>query len=206
MVKFNISVNVRVAILLVDKQHLLTGHTKSCGCLRQTINDGQDLTDCKFTRLTAKQRIKKNNITMWECLCDCGNIHYARTGDLITGRVKSCGCLKSYGEEQIAQFLNCYNIEYQQQYSFNELRGDFNYLRFDFAIFLNNELNCLIEYQGKQHYDPKDRWYNEKILEYDNKKREYCKQNNISLYEFTKDMNINIELLKILKERGIISG
>ena len=190
----------------VSKQHLLNGHTKSCGCLKQKITDGEDLTNQRFGRLIAKKRIRQNNITFWECICDCGNIHYVRTGDLISGGVKSCGCLKSYGEEQIASFLNKFNISYKKEYSFTDLKGNARCLRFDFAIFINDDLNCLIEYQGEQHYNPTNRWYSQIILEYDNKKREYCKNNNLILYEFTKDTNIETELLKILKERGLIDG
>ena len=29
----------------------------------------------------------------WECICDCGNRHLVRAGNLRTGQVTSCGCL-----------------------------------------------------------------------------------------------------------------
>ena len=38
---------------------------------------------------------------------------------------------------------------FKKQYKFNDLRSDKNYpLSFDFAVFKEEELKCLIEYQG----------------------------------------------------------
>lgn len=31
----------------------------------------------------------------WVCKCECGNTHTVKTGNLLMGKVKSCGCLKS---------------------------------------------------------------------------------------------------------------
>jgi len=38
------------------------------------------------------------------------------------------------------------NIKYEQEYSFPDLIGTNKVLRFDFAIFENDTLKCLIEY------------------------------------------------------------
>lgn len=43
--------------------------------------------------------------TYWKCICDCGNEKVVRIGSLISGGVKSCGCLqkelrKKWAEEQ----------------------------------------------------------------------------------------------------------
>jgi len=35
----------------------------------------------------------KGSNARWGCLCDCGNGHFATTGDLNAGRTRSCGCL-----------------------------------------------------------------------------------------------------------------
>lgn len=42
-----------------------------------------------ISRATGKRKI------IYKCECDCGMTLYARSGDLITGRIKSCGCFKS---------------------------------------------------------------------------------------------------------------
>ncbi len=66
--------------------------------------------------------------------------------------------------------------------------GDKALLRFDFVIFDDNKnIVALIEYQGEQHYinreffDKKQTF--EKRLEYDQKKRDYCKKKQIKLIE-----------------------
>lgn len=60
-----------------------------------------DLTGQKFGRLTVVKRAKnKGSCTVWECLCDCGNITAVRAYDLKIGRTKSCGC---YNMEHITK-------------------------------------------------------------------------------------------------------
>ena len=53
-------------------------------------------------------------------------------------------------------------------------------LRFDFAIFENNQLKRLIEFQGEQHFDSSNSFY-DNPKESDRKKQEYCRQHNIPL-------------------------
>ena len=55
----------------------------------------KDLTNQRFGRLTAIRHTDKlkHGKVGWECLCDCGNTHYANTRHLIAGNVRSCGCL-----------------------------------------------------------------------------------------------------------------
>jgi AraC-like DNA-binding protein len=47
-----------------------------------------------FDRLTALYPIKTDTgVNKWVCRCICGNEHSVQTNKLITGQVKSCGCL-----------------------------------------------------------------------------------------------------------------
>lgn len=117
-------------------------------------------------------------------------------------------CNGSGGEKIISKYLDENNIAYKKEYSFNDLR-DKNYLRFDFAIFVNEELYCLIEFDGEQHFKPKN-WGGcnkeeaiEKFedLKYKDKlKDEYCKENNIKLYRvhYTQVNDIDEILKKII--------
>lgn len=61
---------------------------------------GKDLSGFKFTRLTVTglNSIKHNpsgsRVYLWDCKCDCGGFTVARSGDLKSGKIKSCGCLR----------------------------------------------------------------------------------------------------------------
>ena len=56
-----------------------------------------------FGRLTVLKRSpNKSRSTIWLCECECGNVKNIRSGDLVSGDTKSCGCLnieklKSHG-------------------------------------------------------------------------------------------------------------
>lgn len=80
--------------------NLRNGQTKSCGCLRDeraTQTRTKDLTNKKFSRLTAVEVIGRNEnrrVNIWKCRCDCGNEIDVRTDHLLSREVRSCGCLK----------------------------------------------------------------------------------------------------------------
>ena len=75
------------------KQYYLTNGTKiHCGCGL----DGRiyDITGQKFNRLLVIEFAgRKNEMAIWKCLCDCGNIKIVSGYDLRRNGVKSCGCL-----------------------------------------------------------------------------------------------------------------
>lgn len=57
----------------------------------------KDLTGSTFHRLTVVERmpvVKKGVAALWACVCECGNIVYARGADLSRGHTKSCGCIR----------------------------------------------------------------------------------------------------------------
>lgn len=85
---------------------------------------------------------------------------------------------------------------FSTQYTFSDLLGvGGGRLRFDFAIFLNNQLDCLIEYNGLQHYEkPQGKWGEawETLIENDRRKQEYCKTHNIPLKIIKYDQNFTI--------------
>lgn len=72
--------------------NLVSGHTRSCGCLRGRPR--KDITGQKFGRLTAIKIIGKNKKggMVWECQCGCGNKHMVALDHLMQGNVTSCGC------------------------------------------------------------------------------------------------------------------
>lgn len=190
-------------ITYVQKRHLLEGHTKSCGCLNREItsqNNSLDLTNQPFGELialypTGEKDNGRNKI--WHCKCSCGKEVDVPACSLTSGNTKSCGHIKSYKEEEIASFLDQNNICYQREYHFEDLK-DKDYLRFDFAIFKNNSLKCLIEYNGSQHYDSSNPWYTEELAQHDIQKQLYCKEHNIPLFILNKESDLNKFYLEVL--------
>jgi hypothetical protein len=81
---------------IVLGSRLISGRTKSCGCLRRVLK--HDLTGKKFGLLTAIRQVKKplhrENGVFYECMCVCGTLKVVSAGDLTTGNSKSCGCSK----------------------------------------------------------------------------------------------------------------
>ena len=59
-----------------------------------------DLTDQRFDRLVAKRIVgkRRKGENLWECVCDCGNVHVVPTGQLRGGNAKSCGCISGRNE------------------------------------------------------------------------------------------------------------
>lgn len=55
-----------------------------------------NITNQRFGRLVvrAKTALRQNRRIIWRCNCDCGNRVKVSASDLVSGYVKSCGCLK----------------------------------------------------------------------------------------------------------------
>ena len=56
----------------------------------------KDLTGKQFGRLTVIRNTEKqkDQATVWECKCACGNTAFVRCDALTTGKTRSCGCLQ----------------------------------------------------------------------------------------------------------------
>lgn len=178
-----------VNILGVD---LRKGDTQSCGCLqkeRTSKAHTQDLKGQKFGRLTVLEKSRHSSSyygVVWKCKCDCGNIKDVLSTSLKRGNVKSCGCLKSAGEQKIKKLLLKHNVNFSQEHSFLNLKGEGGgLLRFDFAIWTEKgELSHLIEFDGEQHFRrPSGKWGDnfKKIQLHDSLKNKYCEENNLRL-------------------------
>lgn len=199
---------------------LKSGNTKSCGCWKNKIftenaikRQTLDLTNKRYGKLVAleKTELRKNERVVWKCLCDCGNICFFDTHTLQSGKVKSCGCLRSYGEQCIQNILVKKNIIFETQKSFDTCRfPDTKYLaKFDFYV----DNKYLIEYDGEQHFHYKDNpytWNSEanfkKVQFHDEVKNNWCKENNIPLIRipYTHLENLKIEDLLLETSKFII--
>lgn len=96
--------------LEISACHLKSGHTKSCGCLRdeqrKNISKESDLTGKKFNRLLVLKVMdndKKNRRKFYLCQCDCGKETVVRSDELRNGHTKSCGCLYKESRTEVSK-------------------------------------------------------------------------------------------------------
>lgn len=95
----------------------------------------------------------------------------------------------SRGEIKIHEILENEEVNFKEEYEFPGLKAPSGRpLRFDFAVFDDDgNLDFLIEYQGKQHYEPVSKFggvrglYQQKYN--DQQKRKYCARHGIKLIE-----------------------
>lgn len=181
---------------IVDISHLSTGETTSCGCYAKEFRKTaytHNLTGKKFGRLTVvKQDKTREPGVFWICRCECGWFVSVAANSLAGGLTKSCGCLKmSRGEAVVNKVLKDLGVKYEREYSFDDLRTDSGRcMRFDFALFRDETLVGLIEFQGIQHFRSSTSDINfgrQQREETDALKREYCNQHKIPLIEIRYD-------------------
>ena len=204
---------------IINASSLKRGLTVSCGCNKlkkiQEYNNTKviDETGNIYGYLTVISRnldpeMAKDGRAMWNCRCQCGNIHVVSGKMLRDGKTTSCGCRRqSLGEEAVEKLLLANGLNYAKEYLVavrKEQIYQHHKARFDFAIFSQESvLLYLIEYDGEQHFkdrrDTKSFWGNlesfEQRQERDNLKNQWCQENNIPLIRipYTHLKNLCIE-------------
>lgn len=183
-------------------------------CIKCSRKDANEFKN-KYDKEYINQLCKKNGSSIVEI--PKGN--YINTKSNITLKCKECGCdfttslgyilsvnkftcnncsyqnaPSSSGEITIHNILKKYNINFKEQYSFDDCI-DKQRLRFDFIIFTENN-KLAIEFDGIQHFYPFDYYggiekYND-VIRKDTIKNNYCKENKIPLLRI-KYNNLNIE-------------
>ena len=79
----------------LDTRTIQRGTYKDCGCETRVTPGARDLTGMRFGKLVAISPTKerKYGTTVWQCVCDCDKVAYVPARQLLSGYVKSCGCL-----------------------------------------------------------------------------------------------------------------
>lgn len=182
---------------------LKAGRVKSCGCYRKEniskIMQGNsygslralDLTNQRYGHLLVlyKADTKAGSCCDWVCKCDCGNLyttssHHLRTGQAIRCTECSQKAIMSKGEDKINTILKENHIVFEYQKTFDTCRSPITnkQLKFDFYL---SQLNCLIEFDGEQHFKISETsaWKEKQktLKERDEYKNQWCKNNNIIL-------------------------
>ena len=109
----------------------------------------------------------------------------------------------SRGEIKIHEILEREGVNFEEEFEFPGLKAPSGKpLRFDFAVFDDDgNLDFLIEYQGKQHYQAVSKFggtralYQQKFN--DNQKRRFCARNHIKLIEipYTDENIVNYDYI-----------
>ena len=200
----------------VAVNNLISGNTKSCGCLHKeeiSKKSMKDLTNQRFGKLVAIAPTEKriDGRVIWKCKCDCGNYAYISSHHLINGDTESCGCISSKGEALLQNILQELHLTFKSQKTFNDCINPQTgkRLRFDFYL---PDYNCCIEYDGEQHFSyakTKNTWNNKQNFDQqlyrDNLKNDYCVNKNIKLIRipYTDYNKLNKEYIKGLLDEQI---
>lgn len=114
----------------------------------------------------------------------------------------------SRGEIKIQEILERADLPFTMEQSFEGLNSpNGRPLRFDFVVFDDNKnIDFIIEYQGKQHYEPSAKFGGKKGFyqqQYnDNKKRRFCALKGIRLIEIPYYEENLIDYDYIMKKAG----
>ena len=108
-----------------------------------------------------------------DVMCDKGHAYQVNFHNFRTG-YRCPICNESKGERAISNILNKYGIDYIRQYRFDNCKIVFP-LPFDFYL---PEYDLLIEYDGKQHFEPIEVFggieYFKTVKNHDQMKNMYC--------------------------------
>ena len=116
----------------------------------------------------------------------CGNTFKMTNHGFLNGQNQCRYCAKrsSSYERKAKKQLDSLNINYIEQYTFEKCKNK-DVLPFDFAIFVNDELDHLLEIDGRQHFEPvlqfggKEKFKD--IKKKDKIKENFCRANDIKL-------------------------
>jgi len=93
----------------IQKDALVYGTTRSCGCLQKELIEAQKQKSLsryqqyigkKFARLTVIDVLLKNRRKYFKCRCECGTEKDIAANSVLRGLTKSCGCFR---DERIFQ-------------------------------------------------------------------------------------------------------
>lgn len=197
-------------IIYVKRSNLISGNTKSCGCNQyKAISKNMNNMMFGFLQPLCSTDKRKHGSIVWRCLChNCNQECEVTQHALADGRTESCGCVRSIGELKIQQILQKCNIAFEKEKTFEDLinpNTGFK-LRYDFYLPASN---CLIEFDGIQHYqsidffdehnDFEDRQYKDCL------KNEYALANGIRLIRIPYWEKNNITLDLLLSDQYLVS-
>lgn len=188
--------NNQKLIIECDKRHIFEKsyakfqegqHCPICSKINQNKNSALQYEDVKHEIESFNYKLNsteyKNARSKLKLQCSQGH-EFEMTYDKFKQGNRCSICNHSKGEAKINNWLTIHNVHFQTQYVIPNCKYK-KPLRFDFAILNNNTIKCLIEFDGEQHYHPKEIFGGSKGLnltkQRDKIKDNYCKKNNLKL-------------------------
>lgn len=201
--------------------HLRSGRSTNCGCTKMekmrlaSIKDeaGKDYGFLHVERMASEEEKPRKDRTgiYWNCSClKCGRKNVIVFGDYLRkGETKSCGCINSFNESKICQMLDLMKIKYFTQKTFENLTStgrQCDKLLFDIAVYNNNTLIYLIEFDGIQHFED-GHFHNNYETTHKNDliKNKYCFENNIPIIRIPYNEEYTLNDLKLETTRFLLT-
>ena len=166
--------------------------------LSEIIEKGKRLYNDKYDYSKTKQPNNQNDEIL--VICPKHGEFNTIVGNHISSNLRSgCPiCNASRGEKKLIEYFTNKNIPFEVQKTFKDLRNE-RKLRFDFYI---KSINTVIEFNGRQHYEPVTAFGGKEAFKecqkLDNIKKQYCVDNNIYFEVIKYDQDINIRMDEIL--------
>ncbi|MBO5125969.1 MAG: AP2 domain-containing protein [Clostridia bacterium] len=127
------------------------------------MREYENLIGQRFGKLVVKELLPSTATghRRWNCLCDCGNMHTATTGNLKSGHTKSCGCINSpdltgkvFGKLTVIRRTDEKRRIGRNTYPLWECRCECGETEYRVSHTLSDEkermcLNCLLKANGK---------------------------------------------------------
>lgn len=190
----------------VRPNHFLMG--SRCPCVNKTEKFKKKLLDTFNGEyiLVGQYTLEFKRVEILHNVPDCMQTYKPIARDIFR-RDQLCpfctGSNLSKGEQKILDELIINGVSYQEQYKFDDCIYK-NRLPFDFAIFKDDKISFLIEFDGGQHFEPiefyggKEGFEKQKLR--DKIKNEYCKLKGINLIRipYWKENEIKVIIHKLL--------
>jgi very-short-patch-repair endonuclease len=165
--------------------------------LKVFIDKANIIHDNKYDYSAAEQFENQNSLVT--IICPKHGPRKVLVGNHLGG--SGCNdCNTSRGEEVIKAYLKSLELNFNAQHIFKGLK-DVRNLRCDFYI---ESLNLVIEFNGRQHYEPVGAFGGEKSLKEvqrrDKIKKEFCKNNNIRFEVINFNDNIKSKIDEYLRK------
>ena len=200
------------SFLMTPSKHLMgQGCTKCVGTYKKNTEEFKIVANRVHGMLYDYSLVEyKNNRIKVMIICNKHGIFEQIPKSHLRGH-GCASCISSKGEEMIEKILKSFGLNYNKGFNFKECIGiNGGSLPFDFYL---SDLNFLIEYDGRQHYEPVSKFGGDPCLNTlklnDNIRNEWCKENKIELIRIKynnieNDLNVLYDFINSLINKKCI--